>query len=179
MTGQRRPDHGGRVGDVARGGEVQSEAIPRGSEVPAPASGQQQDAARTHTEARAHILEGLKIALDHLDEVIKLIRASKTTPEAREGLMREFGLSQLQAQAILDMRLQKLAGLERKKIEDELHEVQELIAELESLLKNPKKMMELIKKEIREVIEGGKAHGQWCGGPGVRLRGDSGPGRWE
>ena len=70
-------------------------------------------------EARAHILEGLRIALDHLDAVIALIRGSKTPPEARDGLMREFGLTQIQAQAILDMQLQRLTGLERQKILDE------------------------------------------------------------
>ncbi len=74
-------------------------------------------------EARAHILEGLKIALDHLDAVIALIRASKTVAEAREGLMATFGLSQIQAQAILDMQLQRLTGLERQKILDELAEL--------------------------------------------------------
>ena len=76
-------------------------------------------------EARAHILEGLKIALDHLDEVIRLIRASKNPPEAREGLMTQFGLTQIQAQAILDMQLQRLTGLERQKILDELAELHE------------------------------------------------------
>ena len=74
-------------------------------------------------EARAHILEGLKIALDHLDAVIALIRASKAPAEARDGLMATFGLSQVQAQAILDMQLQRLTGLERQKIVDELTEV--------------------------------------------------------
>ena len=74
-------------------------------------------------EARAHILEGLKIALDHLDEVIKLIRGSKNPAEAREGLMTQFRLSQLQSQAILDMQLQRLTGLERQKIVDELAEL--------------------------------------------------------
>ena len=74
-------------------------------------------------EARAHILEGLKIALDHLDEVIKLIRGSKSPAEAREGLMTEFRLSQVQSQAILDMQLQRLTGLERQKIVDELADV--------------------------------------------------------
>src|SRR5204863_26675 len=71
-------------------------------------------------EARYHILEGLKIALDHLDEVIKLIRGSKTVPEARDGLMTQFGLSQIQSQAILDMQLQRLTGLERQTIRDVL-----------------------------------------------------------
>ena len=74
-------------------------------------------------EARAHILEGLKIALDHLDEVIKLIRGSKNPLEAREGLIRNFGLTQIQSQAILDMQLQRLTGLERQKIVDELNEI--------------------------------------------------------
>ena len=74
-------------------------------------------------EARAHILEGLRIALDHLDAVITLIRASKTTPEAKVGLITTFGLSEIQAQAILDMQLQRLTGLERQKILDELAEL--------------------------------------------------------
>src|SRR5436189_5405447 len=74
-------------------------------------------------EARYHRLEGLKIALDHLDEVIKLIRGSKTVPEARDGLTTNFGLTLVQAQAILDMQLQRLTGLERQKILDELAEL--------------------------------------------------------
>ncbi len=104
-------------------------------------------------QAREHILLGLKKALDHIDEIIKLIKKSKDVDEARTGLMKVFKFSEIQAQAILDMRLQKLAGLERKKIEDELKEVQALIEELTALLKSEKKLMELIKKEIREVIE--------------------------
>jgi DNA gyrase subunit A len=85
-------------------------------------------------EARAHILEGLKIALDHLDAVIKLIRGSKNPAEAREGLMTQFGLSQLQAQAILDMQLQRLTGLERQKILDELAELLKTIERLRAIL---------------------------------------------
>ena len=85
-------------------------------------------------EARAHILEGLKIALDHLDEVIALIRASKSPLEARDGLMARFGLSQVQAQAILDMQLQRLTGLERQKILDELAEVLQQIERLRAIL---------------------------------------------
>src|SRR5699024_3286050 len=81
-------------------------------------------------EARAHILEGLRIALDHLDEVISLIRNSKTADIAREGLIERFSLTEKQAQAILDMRLQRLTGLEREKIEDEYRELMELIKEL-------------------------------------------------
>lgn len=104
-------------------------------------------------QAREHILLGLKKALDHIDEIIKLIRASKTVDEARLALMKKFKFSEIQAQAILDMRLQKLAGLERKKIEDELKEVQALIEYLQSLLKNAKKMMDLIKKELAEIAE--------------------------
>ena len=104
-------------------------------------------------EAREHILIGLKKALDHLDEIIALIRKSKTVDDARNGLMTKFKFSEIQAQAILDLRLQKLAALERQKIEDELKEVQALIEELRALLKSEKKLMELIKKEIREVAE--------------------------
>jgi len=104
-------------------------------------------------QAREHILLGLKKALDHIDEIIALIKKSKDVDDARAGLMSKFKFSELQAQAILDMRLQKLAGLERKKIEDELKEVQALIEELSALLKSEKKLMELIKKEIKEVVE--------------------------
>jgi DNA gyrase subunit A len=104
-------------------------------------------------EAREHILLGLKKALDHLDEIISLIRKSKTVEDAKNGLMTKFKFSDLQAQAILDLRLQRLAALERQKIEDELKEVQALIEELKTLLKSEKKLMELIKTEIREVIE--------------------------
>ncbi len=104
-------------------------------------------------EAREHILVGLKKALDHLDEIISLIRKSKDVDTARTGLMSKFKFSEIQAQAILDLRLQKLAALERQKIEDELKEVQALIEELKALLKSEKKLMDLIKKEIREVVE--------------------------
>jgi len=104
-------------------------------------------------QAREHILLGLKKALDHIDEIIKLIKKSKDVDDARASLMKTFKFSELQANAILDMRLQKLAGLERKKIEDELKAVQALIEELTALLKSEKKLMELIKKEIRDVIE--------------------------
>ena len=103
--------------------------------------------------AREHILLGLKKALDHIDEIIALIKKSKDVDDARMGLMTKFKFSELQAQAILEMRLQKLAGLERKKIEDELKEVQALIEELTALLKSEKKLMELIKKELAEVVE--------------------------
>src|SRR5690606_38451306 len=85
-------------------------------------------------EARAHILEGLRIALDHLDEVIALIRASRTTEDARDGLISRFSLSHEQAQAILDMRLQRLTGLEREKIESEYAELMQKIAELRAIL---------------------------------------------
>ena len=104
-------------------------------------------------EARAHILEGLKIALDHIDEVIKLIKASKDTSDAKEGLMKKFKLSEIQALAILDMKLQKLAGLERKKIEEELKEVLALIAELKALLASPAKMLKVIRTELLEIKE--------------------------
>ena len=104
-------------------------------------------------EDREHILLGLKKALDHIDEIIKLIRASKDVDAARQGLMKKFAFSERQANAILDLRLQKLAALERQKIEEELAEVQSLIADLQALLKSDKKMWDLIKKEIREVIE--------------------------
>jgi DNA gyrase subunit A len=104
-------------------------------------------------EARAHILEGLKIALDHIDEVIKLIKASKDTTEAKEGLMKKFKLSEIQALAILDMKLQKLAGLERKKIEDELKEVLALIKELQAFLASKAKMLAVIRTELIDIKE--------------------------
>ena len=104
-------------------------------------------------EARAHILEGLRIALDHLDAVIALIRASQTTDIAREGLMREFSLSERQAQAILDMRLQRLTGLEREKIEEEYKGLIALIAELKAILADEEKVLEIIREELTEVKE--------------------------
>lgn len=102
---------------------------------------------------REHILLGLKKALDHIDKIIKIIRAAKDVPTAHAELMKEFKFSEVQAQAILDMRLQKLAGLERKKIEDELAAVQKLIKELEAILKSKAKMMKIIKDELLEVAE--------------------------
>ncbi len=104
-------------------------------------------------EDREHILLGLKKALDHIDEIIKTIKQSKDVPTAHAALMKKFGFSDRQTAAILEMRLQKLAGLERKKIEDELKEVQALIARLKDLLKNAKKMAELIKGELLEIRE--------------------------
>ena len=104
-------------------------------------------------EARAHILEGLRTALDHIDEVIELIRNSKTTDSARTGLMERFGLSEKQAQAILDMRLQRLTGLEREKIEDEYNEVTALIAELKAILADDEKVLEIIREELVEIKE--------------------------
>ncbi|MCM3588121.1 DNA gyrase subunit A [Mesobacillus maritimus] len=104
-------------------------------------------------EARAHILEGLRIALDHLDAVIALIRGSRTTDIAREGLMTEFNLSEKQAQAILDMRLQRLTGLEREKIEEEYQGLVELISELKAILADDEKILEIIREELLEVKE--------------------------
>ncbi len=104
-------------------------------------------------KAKAHILEGLKKALDHIDAIIKLIRASKDTADAKEGLMNEFGFSDLQAQAILDMRLQKLTGLEREKIENELKELHALIEYLESILKSEEVLQGIIKEEFVEAQE--------------------------
>src|SRR6185503_6975373 len=101
--------------------------------------------------ARAHILEGLKIALDHLDAVIKTIRESSDVDTARTNLMSRFDLSELQAQAILDMRLARLAALERKKIEDEYLSVIQLIAELEDILANPARVQQIIKDELAEL----------------------------
>ncbi|MBE5773283.1 MAG: DNA gyrase subunit A [Clostridiales bacterium] len=102
-------------------------------------------------EARSHILEGLLIALDNIDEVIALIRASRTTQEAREGLMERFGLTERQAQAILDMRLQRLTGLERDKIEAEYQELQKLIAYYREVLANESMVLDIIKTEILEI----------------------------
>jgi len=107
----------------------------------------------TKAEEREHILLGLKKALDTIDEIIALIKKSKDVDDARSSLMSKFKFSERQANAILEMKLQRLAGLERKKIEDELKEVQALIEELTALLKSEKKLMNLITKEIREVIE--------------------------
>jgi DNA gyrase subunit A len=100
---------------------------------------------------RAHVLEGLKIALDHLDEVIKTIRESADVETARHNLMARFGLSEIQAQAILDMRLARLAALERKKIEDEYLAVIQLIAELEDILANQARVLGIIKEELLEL----------------------------
>lgn len=102
-------------------------------------------------EERAHILEGLLIALDNLDETIALIRASKTVDEARAGLMKRFKLSEEQAQAILDMRLQRLTGLERQKVKDELKELQQKIKEYKAILEDPEKVLLLIKEELQEM----------------------------
>ena len=100
-------------------------------------------------EARAHILEGLKIALDHLDDVIRLIRASKNPPEAREGLIAQFSLTLIQAQAILDMQLQRLTGLERQKILDELAELQKTIERLRAILGSDELLMKLVVDEMK------------------------------
>lgn len=102
-------------------------------------------------EARAHILEGLRIALDNLDEVIKLIRASQTADEAREGLIARFGLSVEQAQAILDMRLQRLTGLERDKIEAEYEELLRKIAEYKAILADEQLVLNIIDEELEEI----------------------------
>ena len=102
-------------------------------------------------EARYHILEGLKIALDHLDAVITLIRASKTVPEAREGLQTQFGLSQIQSQAILDLQLHRLTGLERQKILDELAELLKTIERLRAILASERLLMQIIADELRQV----------------------------
>ena len=104
-------------------------------------------------EERAHILEGLKIALDNIDEVIALIKSSKDVETARINLMKKFGLSEVQAQAILDMRLQKLTSLETQKILDELQEVRARIAYLKDLLSSDKKILDVVKTETLEIAE--------------------------
>jgi DNA gyrase subunit A len=104
-------------------------------------------------EARAHILEGLKKALDHIDEVIKTIRASKTKDDAKVALMKKFAFTEIQADAILEMKLNKLAGLERQKLEDELKEKLELIADLKDILARAERVIEIILEELSEVRE--------------------------
>ena len=104
-------------------------------------------------EERAHILEGLVICLDNLDAVIKLIRSSKTVDEARRGLMEKFGLSQIQAQAVLELQLQRLSQLERLKIQEEYAELKKRIAELRRILKDEKLVLAIIVKELKEVKE--------------------------
>ncbi|MHB1048674.1 MAG: DNA gyrase subunit A [Bacteroidota bacterium] len=104
-------------------------------------------------EKRAHILEGYIIALDNIDAIIKLIKASKDTETAKQGLMKKFKLSEIQAQAILDMRLQRLTGLERKKIEDEYKEVIKLINKLKAILGSKQLQLQIIKEELLEIRE--------------------------
>lgn len=104
-------------------------------------------------KARAHILEGLKIALDHIDEVIRIIRSSKDGEEAKNALMQAFGLSELQSKAILEMRLQRLTGLERDKIEQEYAELLAQIEYLNSILRSEEKLNSIIKEELQEVKE--------------------------
>ncbi|MCK2158734.1 DNA gyrase subunit A [Exiguobacterium sp. 17-1] len=104
-------------------------------------------------EAREHLLAGLRIALDHLDEVIKIIRANRTADAAREQLMERFALSEKQSQAILDMRLQRLTGLEREKIDAEYDEIMQLITELKTILESDEVLLELIRTELEEVKE--------------------------
>jgi len=104
-------------------------------------------------KARAHILEGLKIALDHIDEVIALIKKSETKEIAKEGLMKKFKLTEIQAKAILEMRLQTLAGLERKKIEDELKDKLDFIKECEDILGKPERILKIISDETQEIID--------------------------
>ncbi|STY44701.1 DNA gyrase subunit A [Listeria grayi] len=102
-------------------------------------------------EARAHILEGLRIALDNIDAVIALIRSSNTTETAKEGLMTKFQLSDKQAQAILDMRLQRLTGLERSKIEEEYQNLMTLINDLKAVLADEERILEIIREELEEI----------------------------
>ena len=104
-------------------------------------------------EARAHLLEGLKIALDNIDEVIKIIRGSKNPAQAKEGLMNSFNLSEIQSQAILDMRLQKLTNLEVEKVVTEYKEVIKIIANLKGILESKEQRMEIIKAELKEIGE--------------------------
>ena len=105
------------------------------------------------SEKKAHVLEGLLIALDHLDEVISLIRASKTPEDAKNGLISTFALSEIQAKAILEMRLQRLTGLEREKIKLEYEELRKFIAQLKEILANESLRMKIIKDELQELID--------------------------
>src|SRR5262249_37220225 len=100
---------------------------------------------------RAHVLEGYLIALDNLDEVIALIRAADDTDTARTALVERFGLSEIQAQAILDLRLRALTGLERKRIEDEFADLQERIAELRAILGDPARIDGVVREELLEL----------------------------
>ncbi len=102
-------------------------------------------------EKRVHILEGLKIALDHIDEVIKVIRGAESDEAAKEALMSKFGLSEVQAEAILEMKLRRLTGLEREKVEAELRELLALIDELRSILASEEKVLNIIKEELQEI----------------------------
>ena len=102
-------------------------------------------------EERAHVLEGLLVALDHIDEVIELIRRSPSADEAKSGLMTRFELSEVQAQAILDMQLRRLAALERQRIQDEYDELQTLIAELRAILDDPARIRAVIREELTEI----------------------------
>ena len=102
-------------------------------------------------EARAHVLEGLKIALDNIDDVINIIRESKDPAQAKEGLMNSFSLSELQSQAILDLRLQRLTGLEVEKVVEEYKEMIKVISHLKGILDNKKQRMDIIKKELLEI----------------------------
>ena len=102
-------------------------------------------------ENRVHILEGLKIALDHIDAVIKLIRESATKKKKKSGLIKNFGLSEIQADAILEMRLRRLTGLEREKIEKELDDLLELIEQLKAILASDEKVLEIVKQELQEI----------------------------
>ncbi|HET9939542.1 MAG TPA: DNA gyrase subunit A [Candidatus Eisenbacteria bacterium] len=104
-------------------------------------------------ERRAHILEGFKIALDHIDEIVALIKASANVEAARQGLMSTFALSELQANAILEMRLSRLTGLERQKIEDEYLEVIQLIERLRAILDSPAKVLQIIRDDLAEIKE--------------------------
>ncbi len=104
-----------------------------------------------NAERRVHILEGLKTALDHIDEVIQLIKASKGDDEARDGLMHKFGLSEAQANAILEMKLRRLTGLEREKIESEIEELLKLIHDLKEILSSNEKVLAVIKEELLEI----------------------------
>ena len=102
-------------------------------------------------EARAHILEGLRIALDHIDEIIHIIRSSNSDDEAKQTMIERFAFTDRQAQAILDMRLRRLTGLEREKIENEYQDLLALIADLADILAKPERVVEIIRTELGEI----------------------------
>ena len=150
---QLRHHHAGDRRRPAEGAAARSRSSSTSSSSAARSSGAGPSSSCGRPKRARHILEGLKIALDHLDEVITLIRGSKSPAEARDGLMTQFGLSQIQAQAILDMQLQRLTGLERQKILDELAELLKTIERLRAILSSDELLMQIVVDELKAVRE--------------------------